>query len=29
MRRDKAIRVEAYMDRAKALEAAGLRDSGR
>jgi ketosteroid isomerase-like protein len=24
MRRDKAIRVEAYMDRAKALEAAGL-----
>jgi ketosteroid isomerase-like protein len=26
MRRDKAIRVEAYMDRAKALEAAGLRE---
>lgn len=25
MRRDKAIRVEAYMDRAKGLEAAGLR----
>ncbi len=26
MRRDKAIRVEAYMDRAKALEAAGLSE---
>jgi ketosteroid isomerase-like protein len=26
MRRDKAIRVEAYMDRAKPLEAAGLRE---
>jgi ketosteroid isomerase-like protein len=26
MRRDKAIRVEAYMDRAEALEAAGLRE---
>jgi hypothetical protein len=26
MRRDKAIRIEAYMDRAKALEAAGLSE---
>jgi ketosteroid isomerase-like protein len=28
MRRNKAIRVEAYMDRAKALEAAGFSESG-